>query len=241
MLLRGRNRAKDEVTRAAIAQATGNDNLGLYVADFVSLAQVRRLAEEVQANEKRLDVLINNAGVFQRRRELTEDGFEETFAVNCLVPFLLTNLLLGLLERSAPARVVTVSSGMHYSARLDWGNLQGERDYDVFAAYSLSKLGDVLFTLEPVERLAASRVTANAMEPGVNRTNLLRAGWGGGGSTDARVGGRRLAHVARTPELAGVSGKYFARDLPVSPSPLAEDPAVRKRFWDLCARLTGLL
>ncbi|MHB0868630.1 MAG: SDR family oxidoreductase [Chloroflexota bacterium] len=238
VLLHGRDPQRGQETLEEIRRETGNDQLELYLADLSSQRQIRHLAEQIVQEQERLDVLVNNAGVFVRNRQLTEDGIEMTFAVNHLAPFLLTHLLLDLLKRSVPSRVVTVSSGAHRRARIDWDNLQGEKGYDGYQAYALSKLGNVLFTLELAERLRGSGVTANCLEPGVIRTKLLQAGWGGFWGHDPEVGARRVVYLAVSPEVEGVTGRYFQDNQAVVPSPPADDPRLRRRFWDLSARLT---
>ncbi len=240
VLLHGRDPQRGQESLEEIRRETGNDRLQLYLADLSSQQQIRRMAEQIVREQGRLDVLVNNAGVFMRNRQLTEDGIEMTFAVNHLAPFLLTHLLLDLLKRSVPSRVVTVSSGAHRRAGLDWANLQGEKDYDGYQAYSLSKLGNVLFTLELAERLRGSGVTANCLEPGVIRTKLLQAGWGGSWGQDPEVGASRVVYLAVSPEVEGVTGRYFQGNQPVAPSPLADDPGLRRRLWDLSAQLTHL-
>ena len=143
-----------------------------------------RLAATLLERYERIDVLVNNAGLVMGRRELTEDGYERTFAVNHLAPFLLTNLLLDRLRASAPARVVTTSSDAHRAGHMDLDDLQGERSWSSWGAYGASKLANVLFTRELARRLAGTQVTANALHPGVVRTSLernmawpLRIGW----------------------------------------------------------------
>jgi NAD(P)-dependent dehydrogenase (short-subunit alcohol dehydrogenase family) len=238
VLVHGRSEERGRRAVAEIKAATGAEP-DLFIADLSSQAQVRDLAAQVQARYDRLDVLVNNAGVVLPRRNLTEDGIEETFAVNHLAPFLLTHLLLDLLKRSAPARVVIVSSGMHRSARVDWDNLQGERRYDSIGAYSLSKLGNVVFTLELARRLAGSGVTVNSLEPGSIGTKLLRAGWGGGGQP-VEVGAQKVVYLAVSPEVEGVSGQHFQNNRPIPVAPLAQDEEVRRRLWEISAQLTGV-
>src|SRR3989304_1549855 len=145
-LVHGRSRSRGEAVCAQIRKATGDDRVELFVADFASMRQVGGLAAQVKAQHDRLHVLINNAGVFTRERKVTEDGFEMTFAVNHLAHFLLTNLLLGLLKASAPARIINVSSAMHLGGRIDLDDLQLQKRFSGSAAYAASKLANVLFT-----------------------------------------------------------------------------------------------
>jgi NAD(P)-dependent dehydrogenase (short-subunit alcohol dehydrogenase family) len=200
VIVHARSEERGRPVVAEIERLSGSDRVGLAVADLASQRQVRELAARVAADYPRLDVLVNNAGVVLPRRTLSEDGLEMTFAVNHLAPFLLTNLLLDRLKANAPARIVTVSSGMHRSGRVEWDNLQGEKRYDDLQAYALSKLGNVLFTLELAERLAGTGVSANSLEPGVYGTKLLWAGWGGSGGADPALGGARLAYLATSPD-----------------------------------------
>lgn len=146
VIVHGRDARRAEAARREISAASGNDDVEVALADFASLQQVRELADGVRGLTDRLHVLVDNAGVYQARRHLTPDGLETTFQVNHLAPFLLTNLVLDLLLAGAPSRIVVVSSAVHQTARVDLDDLQGERRYDGYAAYGLSKLGNLLFT-----------------------------------------------------------------------------------------------
>jgi retinol dehydrogenase 14 len=220
----GRDRARTEAAAAGIGAAPGSPAVDAFAADMSAQAGVRRLAAQVAGAYPRLDVLVNNVGGFWAHRRLTADGLERTFALNHLAPFLLTSLLLDRLTASAPARVVTVSSGAHASGRIDFDDLQGERDYSGQRAYGQSKLANVMFTYELARRLAGTGVTATACHPGVVRTSF--------GTEDqaahmaAMIGVARLfmktpAHGAATPvylasslEVEGVTGRYFASRKP---------------------------
>jgi NAD(P)-dependent dehydrogenase (short-subunit alcohol dehydrogenase family) len=215
----------------------------LLVADLSSQRQIRQVAEEILARYARLDVLINNAAVLTRERRLTESGLELQFAVNHLAPFLLTRLLLDLLKRSSPARVVTVSSEAHRGGRIDFDDLQGTRSYRGLRAYRQSKLANILFTRELSRRLQGSGVTANAVHPGAVATQLLFTGWRS--SRLARPLLRRPArgaepsiYLALSPEVTGVSGGYFVDRRPVEPSARATDPEAAKRLWEVSVELT---
>jgi len=240
VLIHGRDPEKVRLTYEEIAGRTGNENLAVYVADFASLAQVREMAARVLAEQPRLDVLVNNAGIFEPHRRLTADGVELTLQVNYLAPFLLTNLLLDLLKRSAPSRIVNVASGVHAGAELEWDNLQGQRHYDGWGAYATSKLCDVLFTFALAERLKGTGVAANCFGPGAIRTKLLGAGWGRAFGEPPEVGAQQAVYLATSPEVEGISGRYFEANRPVAPSPLAEDEQARRHLWDLSAQLVGL-
>jgi len=202
---------------------------------------VRACGEEIIKRFPRLDVLLHNAGVFMKDRILTVDGFETTFAVNHLAPFLLTHLLDGLLRRSAPARIVTVSSITHVNCPWDPGNLQGEKRYDGRHAYSLSKLANVLFTAEVAQRLLGAGITATCLHPGVVATKLLRAGFGSMSAASTERGAETSVYLAFAPEVEGVTGKYFMNQREAEPSPLARDAAIRAQLWELSERYTGIV
>ncbi len=240
VLLHGRNAEKGRRVTEEIRKKSGNDRLDFFLADLSLQGEVRRLAAEVEKEHDRLDVLVNNAGVFMKERRLTADGIETTLAVNHLAPFLLTNQLIGLLKKSAPSRIVTVSSIAHRDAQVDWSNLQGERRFDGYEAYATSKLGNLLFTYELSRRLKGSGVDANALHPGVVRTKLLRAGFGDYPGDDPRKGAKTPIRLATSPELEGKSGLYFERSQPAVSSPLSRDRAVQKRLWDISEKLVGL-
>ena len=239
VLLHGRNPARGQAVLDEIQRATGNPALEYFNADLASLAQVRRLAAEVQAKHDRLDGLINNAGVFVNERTVTEDGFELTFAVNHLAHFLLTNLLLDTLKRSAPARIVVVASQVHSSGRVNFDDLQLARKYDGYAAYANSKLANVLFTYELAERLRGTDVTANALHPGVIATKLLREGWGvGGAGVDA--GTNTILHLALSPKVEAITGRYFVDRREAQSSATSRDRALQQELWRVSAELVGL-
>lgn len=237
VLLHGRDREKGARVLEALNRASCNENLALYLADFADLASVRRMAEDILREQERLDVLINNAGTFSKERVLTADGTELTFAVNHLAPFLLTNLLLELIKASAPARIVNVSSGSHRSAHVvDLENLQGEKAYDGYDAYALSKLANILFTNELSRRLEGSGVTANSLHPGVIDTKLLRMSYALDGAT-LEEGARTSVYLATAPEVEEVSGKYYSAMAEKPVSDLAKDESLQKKLWKVSETL----
>jgi retinol dehydrogenase-14 len=185
VIVHGRNASRGRTVVEEIQTATGNQNVDLIIADLSSQKQVRQLAAEVLKRYDRLHVLVNNAGVFMNERQVTEDGLETTFAVNHLAPFLLTNLLLDLLKKSAPSRVVTVSSVVHTRGKIDFDNLQAEKRFGSYSAYALSKLANVLFTYQLARLLEGTGVTVNCLHPGVVGTKLLRVGFDMPGSSTA--------------------------------------------------------
>ena len=230
VILHGRNPKRLQAAAEEVDRRSGTWPVGQELADLSRLAEVRRLGGRLLEEYPRIDVLINNAGVFMTDRVLTEDGLETTFAVNNLAPVLLTHLLLPALGESPQGRIVTVSSGAHLSAKLDWDNLQGEAAFDGHAAYSLSKLGNVLFTVEIARRLRGrGPITANALHPGVVTTRLLRTGFGGHGPDSLGEAAATSLHLALAPEMTGTTGGYFARSAPAAatfwparrPSPVA--------------------
>ncbi|MBB6735266.1 SDR family NAD(P)-dependent oxidoreductase [Cohnella zeiphila] len=243
VLLHGRNPDKCEAVRKEIARRTGNDRLRRYVADFSSLSEVRRLAEELAAQEERLDVLINNAGIgsgklSDKRRALSPDGYELRMAVNYLAPFLLTLLLLPILRSSASARIVNVAS--IGQSRIGLDNFMLERGYDPFDAYKRSKLALVAFTFELAERLMADRIAVNCLHPGsLLNTKMVREsipiGFG-----SVQSGADCVVRLATAPELADETGKYYDKKRESSADPQAYDRDFRKRLWQLSERLTGL-
>jgi NAD(P)-dependent dehydrogenase (short-subunit alcohol dehydrogenase family) len=247
VLLTGRDRARGERAVEEIRRRGGTAEF--LQADFASLRAVRELAAEVRSRYRRLDVLLNNAGGVNLERRLTPDGFEQTFAVNHLAAFLLTEELRDLLVASAPARVVTVSSEAHRALKtLDFDNLQGERRYKPLLAYSISKLANVMFTYELDRQLRERGVTANCVHPGVVNTGI----WG---ATRGFVrlllrfaqlfmisperGARPLIKLASDPDCAAVSGCYFEKEKAVPSSPLSYDTAVAARLWEASAEMVG--
>lgn len=244
-----RSRERGEAARAEIVRETGSEAVALMLADLASQTSIRRFAEEFHQRYDRLDVLINNAAVIPRERTLTEDGIELQFAVNHLGYFLLTHLLLDVLKRSAPARIVNVSSQAHRVASLDFEDLQSENAYHPRRVYSRTKLANVLFTYELARRLGGSGVTANCLHPGVIATPVLDNYLGMprflGFLTNLigrspEKGARTSLHVATSPELEGVTGRYFVNSKAVKSSKASYDEQVAKRLWEVSAEMCGI-
>ena len=215
------------------------------------LAEVRRLAGEVLERYDRLHVLVNNAGLISGKRVETTDGWESTFAVNHLAPFLLTNLLLDRLVASAPARVVTVSSRAHLRADLDFDDLDSRRGYAAMDVYGRSKLANILFTRELARRLEGTGVTANCLHPGVVRSDFGSGGDLGGVMgvswsvmqpflLSPRQGADTSIYLASSPEVEGVTGEYFDRHRVARTSSRARDAAAAARLWRVSAERVGL-
>jgi retinol dehydrogenase 14 len=245
----GRDIARTRAAAAAVATASGNPAVDPFPADMSSQAEVRRLAGEVLAAYPRLDVLVNNVGGFWATRQITPDGLERTFAVNHLAPFLLTGLLLDRLTASAPARIVTVSSGAHATGKINFGDLQGEHRYSGPQAYSQSKLANVLFTYELARRLDGTGVTATVLHPGVVRTGfaaedpppmwkaflpLIRLFL-----KTPDKGAATSIYLASSPEVEGVTGRYFAGRKPKASSPASHDTAAAARLWQISLDLVA--
>ena len=221
----------------------------MFVADLSAQSQVRRLAGEVLQRLPRIDVLVNNAGGFWNTRHVTADGLERTFALNHLAPFLLTSLLLGRLKRTAPARVVTVSSNVQARGRIDFDDLQAERSYSGARAYNQSKLANVLFTYELARRLEGTAVTANALHPGLVRTSFGAEDPGAVQrlfvpfvrpfmKSPAR-GAATSIHLASAPGLEHVTGRFFAGGKPSRSSERSYDQAAAARLWQVSTELAG--
>lgn len=235
-----------------IRQVSGNSKVDGIVADLALLAQVRHAAEAFRRRYDRLDVLVNNVGIGASQPAITEEGIERLFALNHLSYFLLTHLLLDVVRASAPARIVNVSSDAHRGLRLNFDDLQSERDWGQsgLRAYGRSKLANVLFTRELAQRLAGTGVTANAVHPGMVATDLWRNVGGMFGPVIGAVaplfmrtpeeGARGVVCVATSPEVDGMSGLYFSDCRPVKPSKAARDDAAARRLWDISLEMTGL-
>jgi retinol dehydrogenase 14 len=245
----GRDRARSNFMRTEIAQyASGREPI-LFLADLSSQAEIHRLAEKLHGSLSRIDVLINNAAAVFAEREVTSDGLEKTFAVNHLAPFILTHLLLDLLRAAPAGRILTASSKFH-SGELDFSNLQGERRYSWLGAYKRSKLCNILFTYELSRRLAGSTITANCFSPG---PTLTRLGDNMRGLPAAvpwllkqipsllalpeGAAARTPVYVASSPDLDGVSGKFFSQCRETKTKQITYDINVAARLWDMSQAL----
>jgi retinol dehydrogenase-14 len=246
----GHDRARADAAAAAISHASGGSAVDIFVADMSSQAGVRRLADEALNAYPRLDVLVNNVGGFWAHRHVTADGLEHTFALNHLAPFLLTNLLLDRLIASAPARIVTVSSGAQSMGKIDFDDLMGERSYSGQRAYNQSKLANVMFTYELARRLEGTGVSANALHPGVTRT-----AFGAEDPTGAMApliavlrpfmkspeqGADTAVYLASSAEVEGVTGRYFSGRKAKRSNKASYDTAMTKRLWEVSADLVEL-
>jgi len=230
VMVHGRDEARGaEVVREL--KAIGSRGTAFFRADFASLADVVRLAGAVKESTTRLDVLINNAGVYMTERKLTVERHELTFAVNHLAHAALSLWLLPLLRNSAPSRIIFVSSAAHLRARLEFGNLQGEQSFDGYGAYALSKLANILFASELAARVRGTGVTANSLHPGVIQTKLLGIGFPDTEGRPVEDGAATSVYLASDPSLTMVTGAYFADRRQTQPSALARDPEARRHLW----------
>jgi NAD(P)-dependent dehydrogenase (short-subunit alcohol dehydrogenase family) len=246
----GRDLARAEQAASDIRTASANPAVDAFAADLTSQTEVHRLAVGILAAYPRLDVLVNNVGGFWAHRHTTADGLERTFALNHLASFLLTNLLLDRLKASAPARVVTVSSGAQSMGRIDFDDLQGARNYSGQRAYNQSKLANIMFTNELAHRLEGTGVTANSVHPGVVRTNFGAEDQAWFFTVISRVarpllktpakGAQTSIYLASSPEVDGVSGRFFVNRMPKTPNKVAYDTKMTARLWDVSADLVGM-
>jgi NAD(P)-dependent dehydrogenase (short-subunit alcohol dehydrogenase family) len=238
VIIHGRNPERTKQTTDYLSAKTGNNNVSFFVADFSSFRNIRKLSDEIHSKFGQLDVLINNAGVFMNERELSRDGFEMTFAVNHLAHFLLTSLLMDMLKKSPQGRIINVASLAHAN-ELDFENLQGEKHFDAYTAYSCSKLCNILFTYRLAEKIIGSPITTNCLHPGVISTKLLHAGWGMGGSR-LQEGSKTSVYLAISPEMESITGKYFSNSRQTKSSAISYDRDVQKRLWVLSEEMTGI-
>ena len=221
----------------------------IHYADLLRLAEVKRAAADIAAAEPRVDVLLNNAGAMFAWRKITPDGFERTFALNHVAPFVLTHGLRERLFAAAPARVVNTAGALHHLATLHLEDLRLEHRYSAFYAYAHAKLCSVLFTRELARRWASKQVTANCVHPGEVAT---RFGQQSGGlipyvfaiihlfGSSPKVGATQIVRLASSPDLAGITGRYFYKHKLARPNPEAENDDNAWRLWDATARLAGI-
>ena len=246
-----RDQTKGEEAQYEIKTKSGNDAVHLMLADLSSQASIRQLAENFQQHYKQLHVLINNAGVVNLTRRETVDGLEMMFAVNYLAPFLLTNLLLDELKASAPARIVNVSSESHQSGYIKMNDLQSEKSYRFLRTYGQSKLALALFTYELARKLQGTGVTANCLHPGFVATNIAQNGVGSAGRRVIKLifsslgispeeGAKTSIYLASSPELDGVTGKYFVKSIPVRSAPISYDESLQRQLWEESVKLVNL-
>jgi NAD(P)-dependent dehydrogenase (short-subunit alcohol dehydrogenase family) len=250
VIIVGRDAQKTSRVAEEIRAASGSNTVDSLLADLSSPQEVRWLADKFKRKYSRLHVLINNAGGFFLRRQLRGNGIEMTFALNHLAGFLLTNLLLDTIKGSAPARIINVSSNAHTSGKIEFDNLQGEREYGP-RAYDNSKLANILFTMELARRLEGTGVTVNALHPGFVATGFAK----NNGKVIAALvsiltplvarspakGAETSIHLASSPRVEGITGKYFYDSRVIPPAPQATDMVVARKLWDVSAEMVHLV
>jgi NAD(P)-dependent dehydrogenase (short-subunit alcohol dehydrogenase family) len=239
-----RDADRGQAARREVMSSAHNQNVELLLADLSSQTSIRAAVTEFTTAHRRLDVLVNNAGMSSPMRHETADGIEAVFATNHLGPFLLTNLLLPVLTASAPARVVVVSSGVQAMAKIDFDDLQEVSKYSEIRSYNQSKLANLMFTYELARRVKGSGVTANALEPGFIKSNLKVPfpfsifSFMRGKAVD---GAKPSVFLASSPDVEGVTGTFFNnKGVPVKSSAASYDEEAARRLWQISAELTHL-
>ncbi|MBA7523667.1 hypothetical protein ES705_15799 [subsurface metagenome] len=237
VLVHGKNREKGIAVVSEIKKLTNNNSVDLLIADLSRQKEIKGLRDEVFKRYDHLDVLINNAGIYQTEYELSENNIEMTFAVNHLAPFLLTRLLLDLLKTNHSTRIINVSSMIHANY-IDFKDLQYENNFDGGGAYSLSKLCNILFTYKLSEILKAGNVTVNCLHPGVINTRMLRLSFGNIGAP-VQEGSKTSVYLADSVQVANVTGKYFADKKMAESKSITYDKDVQNRLWEISEKLTA--
>ncbi len=244
----GRDPQRTDTSVQSIRSQTGNEHVDGLVADLSSQSQIKKLAEDFRSRYDQLDVLVNNAGAIFMKREENAEGIEMTFALNHLNYFLLTHLLLDMLQASKPARIVNVSSEAHRGAQLNFDDLQNRLGFSAMKAYGQSKLANIYFTYVLSANLENSGVTANALHPGFVATNFGRSN-GGVFSPLFKIfqiaaispeeGAQTSIYLASSPEVEGVTGKYFVKSKAVKSSPVSYDMDAARKLWDISLEMIG--
>jgi len=244
VIISARNASSGEAVRAEIRALSGRDNVDVLSGDLSELAAIREMADKFKKKYPRLDVLINNAGVYRNTRQLTVDGFESMFGINHLAPFLLTNLLLDPLKASGHARVLNIAAPS--TTKLSFDDLQGEQNFKAFNAFGASKMANLLFTFELARHLAGTGVKVNAIHPGLARSSLMG---------DANFFMRTMINLfSGTPEKAALgilgialsdqfenqTGKFYSQGKEIKADSYAYDREAQKKLWDVSMKLTGL-
>jgi NAD(P)-dependent dehydrogenase (short-subunit alcohol dehydrogenase family) len=247
-----RTRERGDAAMGEIKTLSGNDAVDLFVADLASQNSIRQLVKEFNSRHEELHVLINNAGIYRTKRTLTGDNVEIHFAVNYLAPFLMTNLLLETLKASAPARIINVAGDYHRKATIDFEDLMTEKDYSAGMANNKAKLGLVLFTYELARRLRGTAVTANCLHPGAVKSDSIKKDPDAPSTmlflykfmkpffASPEKGAETSIYLASSPDVEGVTGKYFIKKNEVESSPESYDQTIAGRLWEVSKQLTGL-
>lgn len=241
VLIHARNADRGKSVVTSLSGSVSDGKFDLLIADLADFAAVRKMADDINKKYPKLDVLINNAGIYSDVRLLSKDGIEMTFQVNYLSHFLLTNLLLDKMQNAGHARVINVSSMVHQSAKFSFNNLQGEEFYDGYNAYSCSKLENILFTMQLARMVEGKGITVNALHPGVVQTKLLRAAMGSANmGTQLKEGAATSVYLAGSVEVENISAKYFVNCKQRQPSSDAMNIEWQTRLWKVSEALTDL-
>jgi len=250
VVMMSRDPERGEKARQEVVRVSRNNQVDLMQCDLASLGSIRKFAAEFIAGYPRLDVLINNAGIYTEKRMTTADGFEYQIGVNHLGHFLLTHLLLDLLKKSNPSRIINVSSGAHFGGKIDFDDLQLHHKYSSWKSYAQSKLANILFTYELAHRLAGTGVTANCLHPGFVNTRFAynrdseKPNWmmqlAKPFAIQPAEGAETSVYLAASPEVEGVTGKYFYKRKQKASSRASYDLVVAEKLWNISAVLCGL-
>ncbi|MEA3451532.1 MAG: SDR family NAD(P)-dependent oxidoreductase, partial [Bacteroidota bacterium] len=231
LLMHGKNIEKGLKIKDEIILKTGNKNVEYFNADFTSFDDIKQFSENIHNKFSHIDILINNAGIYESQKVILKNGIEKNFMVNHLAMFSLTLELLNLLKKAENARIINVSSMIHAN-NIDFDNLNGEKHYSGSNAYSLTKLCNILFTVELSSILKNENITVNAMHPGVINTKLLKVGWGAMGSSTSE-GAERILYLANSDDVKNSTGKYFMNDRITKPANICDDKNVRRVLWEI--------
>jgi len=239
VIVHGKNKNRGREVVDNIKRLSNNDAVHYLNADFTDFNEIRKLADAIKSSFTKLDVLINNAGIFENRKTILSNGLEKTFMVNHVASFALTLQLLDMLKASEKGRIVNVSS-MAQAGTIDFDNLNGEKYYDDYNAYALSKLENILFTYKLARELKNTRMTTNCLHPGVISTKLLHKGWGSGGAS-LEEGAKTSLFVATSESLTGKSGLYFVNSTAKRSSPISYDKKIQERLWEISLELSQMI
>ncbi len=238
LLMHGKNAEKGKIIKDEIIAKTRNENVYYINADFSSFTKIEELSNKIHKNYSYIDILINNAGIYEKNKIILENGIEKNFMVNYLAHFSLTLKLLDLLEKSENARIINVSSMIHADS-IDFNKLNAEKYYSGDNAYSLTKLCNVLFTNELSNRLKDKNITVNALHPGVINTKLLKAGWGVFGASVVE-GAKRIMYLTESEDVKKINGKYFMNDNITKATLISYDEDTRKKLWDISLKYSNI-
>ena len=238
VIVHGKNENRGKEVVDNIKRLSDNNAVHYFNANFTDFNEIRKLADAIKSSFPKLDVLINNAGVFENGQIILSNDLEKTFMVNHMAPFALTLQLLDMLNASSEGRIVNVSS-MAQAGTIDFDNLNGEKYYDDYNAYALSKLENILFTYKLARELKNTRITSNCLHPGVISTKLLHKGWGSGGAS-VEEGAKTSVFVATSESLRGKSGLYFVNSAERRSSAISYDKKIQERLWEISLELSRL-